>query len=212
VVSLIVLAPVYRIVMAVFDPANKVAFVLTIGCFDALGIGGLLACAQRSGADLTRDAGRLLAQRLLWFGLPAWVTVEALDRFHVLPEPLLHMRQTFMDMVFGWLVFTAARGFSGWVGWFLRCSPMVYLGKISYGLYVFHNLAIYGLVLAVRDLHAPKVLQTNPWVERLGLLILTVSAAAVSWHLYEKPLNNLKRFFPYKPRPRRAQPALAGSV
>jgi peptidoglycan/LPS O-acetylase OafA/YrhL len=27
---------------------------------------------------------------------------------------------------------------------------------------------------------------------------LTVALAALSWHLYESPINNLKRFFPYR--------------
>jgi peptidoglycan/LPS O-acetylase OafA/YrhL len=49
----------------------------------------------------------------------------------------------------------------------------------------------------VRDLHAPAVLLTVPWIHRLSLLALTISLAALSWHLYEKPLNDLKRFFPY---------------
>jgi len=63
---------------------------------------------------------------------------------------------------------------------------------------------VYALVFAVRDLHAPDVILNVPWIQRLSLLVLTISAAAVSWHFYEKPLNDLKRFFPY------ATPARAG--
>lgn len=39
---------------------------------------------------------------------------------------------------------------------------MMHLGKISYGLYVFHNLTVYGLVFAVKSLHAPAVILTVP--------------------------------------------------
>jgi peptidoglycan/LPS O-acetylase OafA/YrhL len=88
----------------------------------------------------------------------------------------------------------------------LLWPPIAYLGKISYGLYVFHNLVVYGLVFAVKNLHAPEVVLTIPWVRCLGLLVLTISAAAVSWHFFEKPLNDLKRYFPYRPPTRATQP------
>ena len=179
---------------------------LTIGCLDALGVGALLAYAQRSGGNSRWDA-EAVARRLLRLGLPAWVALELLIRVHSVPGPLLQMRQTFLDMIFGWVILSGARGFGGWFGWFLQCPPMAYLGKISYGLYVFHNLMIYALVFAVRDLHAPQAILDIPWIERLCLLVLTVSAAAVSWHFYEKPLNDLKRFFPYDAPARAGKPA-----
>ena len=89
---------------------------------------------------------------------------------------------------------------------------MVYLGKISYGLYVFHNLVVYGLVFAVRDLHAPAIFLTVPWIQRLSLLALTISAAAISWHFYERPLNDLKRFFPYRAPARARQQVVKQTV
>ena len=165
---------------------------------------------MRSAAAAIRDGKReALARWLLWLGLPAWAAVEVLDQLQLAPGPLLQMRQTFLDMVFGWVILNAAKGFKGWSGGFLQWSPMVYLGKISYGLYVFHNLTVYGLVFAVRELHAPAVLLTVPWIHRLCLLVLTISAAAVSWHFYEKPLNDLKRFFPYNVPARTRQPVEA---
>jgi len=205
VLGLIMLAPVYRVMMGVVFPANKVAFVLTIGCLDALGVGALLAYAQRSGADSRWGAGAL-ARWLLWLGLPAWAALEVLIRVHKVPGPLLSMRQTFLDMIFGWVILSGAKGFKGWFGRFLQWRPMAYLGKISYGLYVFHNLTVYALVFAVRDLHASRIILDVPWIERLCLLVLTVSAAAVSWHLFEKPLNDLKRFFPYNASARARRP------
>jgi peptidoglycan/LPS O-acetylase OafA/YrhL len=60
-----------------------------------------------------------------------------------------------------------------------------------------HNLTVYGLVFAVKNLHVPEAILTVAWIRCLGLLVLTISAAAVSWHFFEKPLNDLKRFFLY---------------
>lgn len=44
------------------------------------------------------------------------------------------------------------------------------------------------------------------WVRCVGLLVLTISAAAMSWHFFEKPLNDLKRYFPYHAPSPVAQP------
>jgi peptidoglycan/LPS O-acetylase OafA/YrhL len=208
VLGLIVLAPAYRVVMGVVDPENRLAFVLTIGCLDALGIGALLSCSLRNGGDSPRQAERV-ARLLLWIGLPAAVALEVLNRLDLAPGALQALRYTFLDMIFGWVILSGARGFRGWFGRFLLWPPMMYLGKISYGLYVFHNLVVYGLVFAVKNLHAPEAILTVPLVRCLGLLVLTISAAAVSWHFFEKPLNDLKRYFPY-PAPTRATQPLAG--
>ena len=205
VLGLIVLAPVYRVVMGVVDPENRLAFVLTIGCLDALGIGALLSCSLRNDGDSPRKAERV-ARLLLWIGLPTSVALEVLNRLDLAPGALLALRYTFLDMIFGWVILRGARGFQGWFGRFLLWPPMMYLGKISYGLYVFHNLVVYGLVFAVKSLHAPEVILTVPWVRCLGLLVLTISAAAVSWHFFEKPLNDLKRYFPYRAPTRATQP------
>jgi peptidoglycan/LPS O-acetylase OafA/YrhL len=142
----------------------------------------------------------------LWIGLPASVALEVLNRLDLAPGALLALRYTFLDMIFGWVILNGARGFQGWFGRFLQWAPMAYLGKISYGLYVFHNLAVYGLVFAVKNLHAPEIILTVSWVRCLGLLVLTISAAAVSWHFFEKPLNDLKRYFPYRTPTRAMQP------
>jgi peptidoglycan/LPS O-acetylase OafA/YrhL len=78
-------------------------------------------------------------------------------------------------------------------------APFAYLGKISYGLYVYHLFSF----------HFADRLQSLP-VPGFGLIrylhpavpafLLTVALAALSWHLYESPINYLKRFFPYRRR------------
>ena len=69
--------------------------------------------------------------------------------------------------------------------------PFVYLGKISYGLYVFHFAFI--LLLGVGAAHTPG---------RRALLICfaflcTVAAAATSYHFLERPFLGLKKRFSY---------------
>ena len=72
-----------------------------------------------------------------------------------------------------------------------------WLPPYQFGFEWGHNLTVYGLVFAVRNQNARAVILAVPWVRCLSLLVLTISAAAVLWHRSEKPLNDLKRFFPY---------------
>jgi peptidoglycan/LPS O-acetylase OafA/YrhL len=86
---------------------------------------------------------------------------------------------------------------------------VAYLGKISYGLYVFHNFT-FG---AKPRLHNAFVWLGDqaPWLGLHKLLPLllpvpgvvvalgaTIALAAVSWHLYEGPINRLKDRFAYQ--------------
>jgi len=74
----------------------------------------------------------------------------------------------------------AAEGLDNAFGRFLASKPLVYLGTISYGLYVYH-VPIYQIV------HRQAILAT----------LLTIVVASLSWYFYEKPVNSLKRHFDY---------------
>jgi peptidoglycan/LPS O-acetylase OafA/YrhL len=88
-----------------------------------------------------------------------------------------------------WLVGRAADGFTGWFGAALDWTPLRYLGKISYGVYLYHYFM-------------PRVLQSvmnNFGLAQPGNLsatllafLLTLLAAVLSWHLVEKPISHLK--------------------
>lgn len=79
---------------------------------------------------------------------------------------------------------------------FLDWKPMQYLGKISYGLYVYHAPLIW-FAGRIRDLGLPE-----PTARALAALIsfvATLLIASASYHLMEKPILNLKdRFFSLK--------------
>lgn len=74
---------------------------------------------------------------------------------------------------------------------FFKFPPFAYLGKISYGFYLFHS---YAFTLA-QQIYA-KFPQATAIDYVLGTFILTLSAASLSWHFFESPINKLKRHFP----------------
>ena len=75
--------------------------------------------------------------------------------------------------------------------WYAR-GPLVYLGRISYGLYVFHLL---GLKLA--DVIGAHVSFGSHFIKGQGLLgfLLTLTMAMISYHALEKPFLRMKERF-----------------
>jgi peptidoglycan/LPS O-acetylase OafA/YrhL len=65
---------------------------------------------------------------------------------------------------------------------------LVYLGRISFGLYVYHQLALYLVSLATSKLgFHPSTLKTSPIA-----FALTVAIAAASYRYFELPFLKLK--------------------
>lgn len=97
---------------------------------------------------------------------------------------------TLLNYFFALLIFGVAR--LGWFQRFLEFRPIAYLGKISYGLYVYHFAIIWFLT-------TPFGLSSNtpvPFWNAAASLLMTVLVAGLSYRLLEKPLIDLKdRFF-----------------
>ena len=76
---------------------------------------------------------------------------------------------------------------------------MRYIGRISYGMYLYHFLAVLIIARVCKKL---GIGFPQAGVNRLVVAgILTVGMAVLSWHFFEGPINRLKRFFPYRARP-----------
>jgi peptidoglycan/LPS O-acetylase OafA/YrhL len=197
-VAMILVGPASRFAL-LLTTENYITFqVVTPSCLDTLGAGSLLALlAQRGGL-----AGQ---QRLLRGAL-----VSGLVLFALIPPVTLLTGKTFLCvfgdtacmLVFVWLVGRASTGFGGMARGALELRPLVYLGTISYGVYIYHYFIpplarVLGNALGVS---LPFPYHTGP-AQFVCVTAVTLGIAALSWHLFEQPLNNLKRYFPYvKPR------------
>jgi peptidoglycan/LPS O-acetylase OafA/YrhL len=172
---------------------NEVALSsITLSVMDSLGLGALLAYVDRY--DLWRGRLRGLCAALV----PVAITlaagmIDAPDWFYV----------TFLDLIAGlafvWLVAAASRGISGPVGVLLSWRPLVYVGRISYGAYLYH-LFVPWILASVLGRVGLTVPETQPQ-RFLILTAATLLAASLSWHIIERPLNGLKRYIPYRSGP-----------
>ena len=93
-----------------------------------------------------------------------------------------------------WVIRSRGSRVTGW----LRLSPVQYLGKISYGVYLLHipaRTAAHSLRHAL-GLALPR----DGLVMFLAVTALTIAAASASWYFLERPLLSLKdRFAPVRP-------------
>jgi len=96
-----------------------------------------------------------------------------------------------------------AAGVAGWRA--LRWPPLVWLGVISYGIYLYHLVVLallsrWGLIAWERYVH-PYVLWTT------FALAGSVLLAALSWRLVERPLSRAARRVPARPASAPASPS-----
>ena len=131
--TFIAVAPVYRtIAIALEFPAKDKFLIPTIACFDALGMGALLALTENQ----VKWRTLLLTLGALSIPIPFCVAI-----FSWKGGPLImSLEFTLCALAFAWLI---AQGVSGKVRAlaFLRSPLFVEFGVVSYGAYVFHKFA-----------------------------------------------------------------------
>jgi len=195
-IGMIVTAPLFRIVMYWVGIDVQMIHLLPFSCLDALGIGSLFAYLMRSPISTNRQARRL-AGLCLWFGLLGCLVFTFLER--TLNESFIagSIGHFCLVLFYGWVVYQATLGFKGFAGLFLRSRVMAYLGKISYGLYVFHHFAPFATSMIAHQIGVSALLGASVPLQLFLNVFFTLILAMSSWHLLESPLNKLKRHFPY---------------
>jgi peptidoglycan/LPS O-acetylase OafA/YrhL len=182
---------VSRYGLAYIFPDVEHFMVLPTSALVSLGLGAALAC----------ERGKIISPKLkflLRFGFPAFVILFMLSLFDAI-LPVHSLLQYFALMLgFTWLVDKASLGFKGTFGRILNNPVLIYLGSISYGLYVLHNFARVPVVMFSEIVGMPFLQEGI--AEIILKLLFTVVGASLSWHLFESPINNLKRHFPYSPK------------
>jgi peptidoglycan/LPS O-acetylase OafA/YrhL len=195
-VSMCCLGPAWRLYASFHYSPNDwgPAFTFTLGVVDFLAIGAVLALAAH--ADRSRkNLQRVLRLVVLPIGAVIYVSLFWVNRSvdHHVP---LSLEDTGAALVFCWLIGSASRGFAGPFGRLLEWRPIVYLGKISYGIYIFHLLV--PLAFARAAPHLGVTYENSGFVNFITTSLVTFGVAALSWQVFEGPINGLKRHFRYE--------------
>jgi peptidoglycan/LPS O-acetylase OafA/YrhL len=158
---------------------------------------------NKDGVPLRLLWGTFCARRSLrilppyYFALIFGLFLQVPRLLHFLPWHLTYTTNVLVahhgDFNFAWIVGRAASGFSGVTSRILDARPIVYLGKISYGINVYQGIVPYApfgaLGWRLPEYHTVELL--------LFLPAVTILVSMLSWHIFEKPLHDLKQLFPY---------------
>jgi peptidoglycan/LPS O-acetylase OafA/YrhL len=197
ILSIVAIGPLFRWI-GLYGGLNPVAlYTLPFASADSLGMGALLAYTH------TRPALRAVLLTLGFWATCVVVLALLAGMFNLQDHWVFVLRNTVCALSFAWLVWRASQGFGGAVGRWLACPALIYLGKISYGIYLYHlftpSFAIWELQALVQYPLIVALLQPMLWSG------LTIAVSSLSWFLYEKPINTLKSWFPYTNPSRAAQ-------
>jgi len=160
---------------------------------DYLCTGSFLAWWVARGGRL--DNPRL--QRAAWWSFAAYVALYSLAHWATPVPGLRYFQQTFLSVACAGLIARAFVGIRGLPGAALDHPVLQHLGKLSYSLYLLHNLAPMAVGWVLPWLWAPWFDHGIGFVARLA-----VFAAAswllgyASWRFIERPLESVKARMP----------------
>jgi peptidoglycan/LPS O-acetylase OafA/YrhL len=187
--------------------------ILTPSCIDAFACGGLLAWLHQQ--DKTCAP---LLKKVFLVVLPLWIILILLHARLV----LLGFDRIFAEIGSMILIERASQGYTNMFGKFLQNKVVTYLGKISYGIYLYHLLlpfvfwklynpfSVWLLHSRHIDLTGLTIFLVNPVTSFCLYFLLTIAFATLSWYGLEKPISSFKRYFSYSPSSKKKVPASAG--
>ena len=174
---------VFRIGCVVFSVPMIARWVLPFGSLDSLA----------AGAALGWCGGQIKAGRYGWYLAAVSLSMLAIAAVLRNSDPT-QLKSVLVEPLeagaFVILVARTAAGFDGPIARFLTSPGLVFAGRISYGLYIYHILVA---MLFHRWLPAQLgILITIPSLRLIVFGIATLFVATLSWRWLEQPINLLR--------------------
>lgn len=179
------------IISQYFLMGNPMGDILTFTCFDAFGLGALLAWQfiYYPGKDIYK-----------WICIAALLSLIILTACYLFDYWFVPLR-TLISLITVWAIAVVIQS-KAKNNVVLNNPVFIFLGKISYGLYLYHNM----IPSIVSNLITPYINPLLPeWLlnysTALMLIEETILLVGISWLsfvLVEKKFLNLKKYFEYK--------------
>lgn len=190
IIAIILMGPAFRFgmyLLSLSQPGiNIFSELLTPANIDNFGLGALLAYINIYKKDDFRYQTKLL--------------MTASMIYVIIMTGIILLKPTYTGVIFRnfnmsllalFLIAKASSGFTGIMKIILENKILIYLGKISYGLYLYHNFIV--LIYESAGLPVIQNLYLRLFIQGSMLVLM----ASISWYVIEKPINNLKSRFAY---------------
>lgn len=185
VIILIFCAPIFRY-WANMEYPDELIIVLPLPAqLDSLGVGALLALLYSDGFINRCVHSRKILSCIFILSMSIYVLFGFSTGYTGIY--FIAISSSISAFAFAAVVGKSVLGVNGWFGIFLNNSIVRYIGKVSFGIYIYHVLVI---------LLVNKILN-DPHIVFLVSLLLSTALAGISWRLLENPFNKLKIFYPY---------------
>jgi peptidoglycan/LPS O-acetylase OafA/YrhL len=177
------------------------SYVLMPTCLDAFGMGALMAYFYKFKKE--RFDSIFTNNTYLIISVLAYVLINIVIRNFEVEKGLISIvfLRIFESLLSVFIIGNAIVG-RCFLNPFLEKNWVVYIGKISYGVYIFHNFIFNPFHsseshLMVRFFKQFPVFNDFAFLKFIFLYAITVLLATISWFMIEKPINKLKDKFVY---------------
>jgi len=174
------------------------AKILTFNCFNAFGIGGLLAYFQQIGDNSFK--------KLLNILLPVSIVIYFLNKFGLIP--FLSIRTIHSIIAVSLINYISENKYNYLALKIFENRFLIHLGKITYGIYLYHyiipDLYKYIKTFLTSTFSIPNSINSllnNYYVSYILMLSILYLISLASYHLIEIKLLKLKKYFEYKEQP-----------
>lgn len=192
-VACIVAAELFRVLVILSGAGGQVNYVMLPARMDSLAAGAFLACAFRDPllwSRVLRARGAIAACSV------AVITAIIAFKHTIANQDPLEQLVAFPAIVaLASVAIASAVGSTGW----LTNRQLRFVGKISYGMYIWHVFVIRAIqnIVSSPKSNSPNALWSEYAIFVIGTIAVTMLVAFVSWQVVEQPILRLKRFAPY---------------
>lgn len=183
------LAPLTRWLVLHHFPEVQHPGAISTAAADYFGVGALLAVAM----DRGMKAGDKRLKLVAWAAFVSYAALYCFDEIGRPIDGLRHVQQTLVSVVFAGLISTSLRGFHGSLGHILDHPAIQHVGKLSYGLYLFHTTIPLAMGFCLPFLWHPIFEGPLFGARLLAFALGSWGLAWLSWRYLEQPFDRFRQ-------------------
>jgi len=175
-------------------PAEESRYILTMHCLETFGLGAMLAYIKKYNSTLLD----LIKSPVYIAGITSFAVIFISS---VMQYSLnTHLFRFMISLIGIGLVYYGIKSNGGLIDKLFSNSLMIYIGKVSYGMYLYHAFFPWlHQKITFRFFPSLRVIQEYQLISFVLNFILLLLVCHLSWKLIENPINGLKRKFEYQP-------------